>query len=134
MLELHTLRLQAQRMLWVVGLAAAAVLLSTPSARAELAIAADFEGLAPIEIDDVKTAPCFGIRLGFQLRLPLFALTPELGYKWASFKNGAVINRGIAGARLSIGEIFRFGVSAHVGFGHRSEEYQAVEHSNTGMS
>jgi hypothetical protein len=121
-------------MLVVLGLAVAAVLSSTPSARAELMIAADGEALSPVEIDDVSTAPGFGIRLGFQLHLPLVAITPELGYKWASFKNGAVINRGIAGARVSIGEIFRFGIAAHLGFGHRSEEYQAVEHSNLGMS
>ena len=134
MLELTTLRLQAQRMLVALGFAAAAVLVLAPSARAELAIAADFEALMPLDIDDVKTAPGFGVRLGYQLHLPLFAITPELGYKWASFKNGAVINRGIAGARFAIGEVFRFGVSAHLGFGHRSEEYQAVEHSNVGMS
>jgi hypothetical protein len=131
MLELKTLRLRA---LVVAGLAAAALLVSVPTARADLAIAGDFEVLQPFDFSDATTAPGFGIRLGWQLHLPLIAITPEIGYKWSSFKRGPTINRGLVGARISIGEIFRFGAAAHVGFGVRDEEYQTVEHSNTAMS
>jgi hypothetical protein len=134
MLELNTVRQHALRMLVVAALAVAASLVSVPSARAEIAIAADFEALVPLELEDADTAPGFGIRLGWELHIPLFEFTPEIGYKWASFKGGAALNRGIIGARLGIGEIFRFGAAAHLGFAHRSEEIQGIELSNTGFT
>jgi hypothetical protein len=134
MLELKTLQQHALRTLVVAGLAVSACLVSVPNARAEIAIAGDLEAILPLDVADVSTGPSFGVRLGWQLHLPLIALTPEIGYKWGTFPRGATINRGIIGGRVSIGEVFRFGVSAHVGFGHRTEEYQTVEHSNTGMS
>jgi hypothetical protein len=135
MLELNSfVRKRAHRVLVVLGLAVAPFVIGVPMARADIMIAGDIEALAPIELSDVATAPGFGIRVGWQLHLPLIALTPEIGYKWANFARGATINRGIIGARVSIGEIFRFGAAAHLGFGHRSEDYQAEEHSNTGMS
>lgn len=134
MLELNGSRQVALRLLGVASLALAALLVTAPTARAEIAIAGDLEAIVPLELDDVSSGPSFGLRLGYQLHLPLFAITPEIGYKWGTFPSGATINRGIVGARLGIGEIFRFGISAHLGFGHRSEEYQAVRHSNTGLT
>ncbi|HKU43828.1 MAG TPA: hypothetical protein VJR89_36965 [Polyangiales bacterium] len=131
MLELKTLRL---RVLMVAGLAASAWLVAAPSARADIAIAGDLDVLVPLDIDDVTSGPGFGLRLGYQLHLPLIVLVPEIGYNWGSFGDGATINRGVVGARLGIGEIFRFGVSAHLGYGHRSEDIQTVHYTHDGLT
>src|SRR5262245_30258132 len=131
MLELKTLRL---RMLMVAGLAVSACLVAVPSARADIAIGGDIDVLVPLDIDDVTSGPGFGVRLGWQLHLPLIVIVPEIGYSWGDFGDGATINRGIVGARLGIGEIFRIGLAAHLGYGHRSEEIQTVRYTNDGLT
>jgi hypothetical protein len=122
------------RTLIVAALGVSVWLGSADSARADTAIAADFEARVPLAIDDIKSGPAFGIRLGQQLHLPLITLTPEIGFNWGSFSDGPTMYRGILGARVGIGEILRFGVTAHIGFGHYSWEIATIEQSHTGFT
>ena len=90
-------------------------------AKAETTIAADLDLNIPIDADNLSTGGGFGIRLGSQLHLPLVVLNPEIGFSYATLSgdvSSPKIYRGIAGARLGIGEILRFGVLAHIGFGY----------------
>jgi hypothetical protein len=134
MLNRKTFSLWLVRTVIVSALAVSAWLGSADSARADTAIAADFEARVPIDFDDISSGPGFGIRLGQQLHLPLITITPEIGFNWGSFSDGPNLYRGILGARLGIGEILRFGVTAHIGFGHYSLEVQSVEESHTGFT
>jgi hypothetical protein len=134
MLDRKSLSLCVMRTLIVSALAVSAWLGSANSAHAETAIAADFEARIPLSLDDVTSGPAFGIRLGQQLHLPLITLTPEIGFNWGSFSDGPTIYRGILGARVGIGEILRFGVNAHIGFGHYSWEIATVDESHTGFT
>ena len=134
MLDRKSLSQCGARVLVAAALALTAWLANASSARAETAIAGDLEVLVPLDLDDVSTAPAFGIRLGQQLHLPLITLTPELGFQYAPFGDGPTIYRGIAGARVGIGEVLRFGVNAHIGFGHLSWELAGQDASNTGLT
>jgi hypothetical protein len=134
MLDRKSLSLCVVRTLIVSLLAVSAGLGSADSVRAERAIAADFEARIPLSLDDVTSGPAFGIRLGQQLHLPLVVLVPEIGFNWGSFADGPTIYRGILGARIGIGEILRFGLNAHIGFGHYSWEIATVDESHTGFT
>jgi hypothetical protein len=134
MLERKSLSLCALRVLIVSGLAVSAWLGTANQARADTAIAVDFEARVPLDLDNVSSAPAFGIRLGQQLHLPLITLTPEIGFNWGAFGDGPTIYRGILGGRVGIGEILRFGVSAHFGLGHFSWEFAGEEASRTGLT
>jgi hypothetical protein len=134
MLERKSLSLCALRVLIVSGLAVTAWLGTADRARADTAIAVDFEARVPIDLDNVSSAPALGIRLGQQLHLPFLILTPELGFNWGHFGDGPTIYRGIAGARVGFGEVLRFGVNAHIGFGHYSWEFGGIESSRTGLT
>lgn len=122
------------RTLIVSALAVSVWLGSADEARADTMIAADFEARVPLDFDQISSGPGFGIRLGQQLHLPLITLTPEIGFNWGSFSDGPNLYRGILGARIGLGEILRFGVSAHIGFGHYSWEIATVEESHTGFT
>lgn len=89
-------------------------------ARADVAIAADLEADVPVDLDAIDTGPGFALRLGYQVHLPLLTFTPEIGFHYASFDPEPTLYRGIVGARLGFGEVFRFGVFAHIGYGHAS--------------
>jgi len=134
MLDLKAVPRRGVRTLAVVGCALAAWLSAAEVARADIAIAADVETLVPIEYDNIDPGPGFGIRLGAQIHLPLITLTPEIGFTWASFGDGPEIYRGILGARVGLGEVLRFGVFAHLGFGHQSWELATVDVSHTGVT
>ncbi|MET0385359.1 MAG: hypothetical protein ABW321_05340 [Polyangiales bacterium] len=97
-------------------------LLRSAPAQAETTIAADLDLQVPVSVNGVGTGAGFGIRLGQELRLPLFSLNPEIGFTYASFSKDEPpkVYRGIAGVRLGFGELIRFGVLAHVGFGYVS--------------
>jgi hypothetical protein len=110
-----------------VGAAAASLLLSyfllgtTRTARADTAIAADAELAVPISTTGQLLGVGFAGRLGHRFRVPLITFTPELGGDYHTFDGnvatlGAV--RGIAGARLGIGEIIRPTAYAHLGYGY----------------
>jgi len=101
---------------------AAAGLFASQTARADIGsigIAADVEADIPVD-SDLDTATGFAGRLGYRLHLPLFVLTPEVGVHYASFDSNPSLLRGIAGARIGFGEVFRFGAFAHVGYGSLS--------------
>ena len=102
-------------------------------ARADTTIAGDLDLDVPVSADYAKTGGGFGIRIGQQLHLPLISLNPEIGFAYASFADrksdigvgGPTIYRGIVGLRLGLGEILRFGVLAHVGYGYISVDVPA---------
>jgi hypothetical protein len=88
-----------------------------------LNLSGDLDYVDPVSSNYDKGGWGFGIRVGEELHLPLLALTPEIGFTYASFADvGPSVYRGIVGANLGIGEVLRFGVSAHIGFGHVSVE------------
>lgn len=134
MLDRKSLSLCVTRTLIVSALAGSTWAAATSSAHADTMIAGDFEARVPLDLDDVTSGPGFGIRLGQQLHLPLIILTPEIGFNWGSFGDGPTLYRGILGARVGVGEILRFGVQAHVGFGHFSWEIAGEDQSHTGLT
>lgn len=104
-------------------LGGAGVLLAAPDAGATIAIAGDLEADVPVgSASDLDTATGLALRLGWHLHLPAVVLTPEIGWHHAEFGDLVTLNRGIAGARLAFGEIFRVGGFAHVGFANVSFE------------
>lgn len=118
MLELPSIRI---RLLHAGAFALFALLCAAPDiARADVALAADLELDVPVDAEVIDTGPAFAIRLGYQMHLPLFTLTPEIGFHYASFDPEPTLYRGILGARLGFGELLRFGVFAHIGYGHAS--------------
>jgi hypothetical protein len=101
----------------IIALVGASLWLAPSTARAAVAIAADLEADVPADTD-LDAAAGFAVRLGWQLHLPLFTLTPEVGYHHAAFGDALTLDRAIAGARVGIGEVFRIGAFGHVGVGH----------------
>jgi hypothetical protein len=100
--------------------AALCVFASAPGRAHALSVAGDLDFVSPVSSNIDKSGWGFGIRLGSELHLPLLALTPEIGFTYASFSTQATAYRGIVGANLGIGEVLRFGVMAHLGIGHVS--------------
>jgi hypothetical protein len=101
----------------LIALGGASLWLAPSTARAAIAIAADLEADVPTD-NDLDTAAAFALRLGWQLHLPLFVFTPEVGYHHAAFGDQLKLDRAFAGARIGIGEVFRIGAFGHVGVGH----------------
>jgi hypothetical protein len=97
-----------------------AALASAPeTAHASTTIAVDLDYDVPINADHVKSGGGFGIRIGQELHLPLIVVNPEVGFTYASFDDpGPSTYRGIVGLRAGIGELLRFGLTAHVGYGY----------------
>jgi hypothetical protein len=110
------------RLLSCLGLIAVAWSLGAAPARADTTIAGDLDLNVPLSVEKISTGGGFGIRIGQEFHVPLLAINPEVGFTYASFSDQGtpVVYRGIVGARLGVGELFRFGVMAHVGFGHLS--------------
>jgi hypothetical protein len=108
-----------------VGCAAAVLCIFAIAPRSAHAwnLSGDLDFVEPVSSNYNKGGWGFGVRVGEELHLPLLALTPEIGFTYASFADvGPSVYRGIVGANLGIGEVLRFGVSAHIGFGHVSVE------------
>jgi hypothetical protein len=124
----------APRLAVAVALLGGLWLTDTSSARADTAIAVDLEGLAPIGVDAAKAGISFQGRLGMPLHLPLIELTPEIGFHYAPLGDSFKLYRGIAGARVGLGEIVRVGVYAHVGFAHESFTVLTRDVSHTAFS
>jgi hypothetical protein len=126
MLALPSSRRWLERLVLCVGAVACTWSISSEVTHAQTTIAGDIDITAPISVsgvprgDGIGPGGGFGIRLGQELHLPFFTVNPEIGFTYASFANNGTpsVYRGIAGLRLGVGEIFRFGVMAHVGFGH----------------
>jgi hypothetical protein len=96
-----------------------ATLFVARSASAGPAIGFDPDLAFPIDSPG-NTGGGFVARLGYELRLPLIAATPELAFSYDGFggDRGPSIYRGLAGIRVGFGEIFRIGPLAHIGYGH----------------
>ena len=116
--------------------AACAWSLQIGAAHASTTIAGDFDLQVPVSINGVGTGGGFGIRIGQELHLPLVSVNPEIGFTYASFSKDEPpkIYRGIAGLRLGVGELIRFGVLAHIGFGYVSWESQQRDVSHSGLT
>jgi hypothetical protein len=125
-----------RRAAWPVACAAlvSAWLLAPQAVHADTTIAGDLDFNVPVSSNYAQTGGGFGIRLGQQLHLPLISLNPEIGFAYASFAqrrsslgvSGPTIYRGIAGLRLGVGEVLRFGLLAHVGYGYVSVDVPAA--------
>jgi hypothetical protein len=117
--------------------AAVAALAFTVSraARADTAIAADLNWVAPID-SSLKSGGGFGVRVGYYTHLPLITLVPELGFTYASFGGDypGTVYRGIAGMRLGIGEVLRPGVFAHIGVAQLTADGPPPDPSHTALS
>jgi hypothetical protein len=105
-----------------LGVVAAAWSFGASHVRADTTIAGDLDLNIPLSVEKISTGGGFGIRIGQEFHIPLLAINPEVGFTYASFSDQGtpVVYRGIVGARVGVGELFRFGVMAHVGFGHLS--------------
>jgi hypothetical protein len=95
------------------------MLFVTRAANAGPALGFDADLAFPIDSPG-STGGGFGARFGYELHLPLIAVTPEIGFTYHGFGGdfGPNVFRGIAGGRVGIGEIFRVGALAHIGYGH----------------
>lgn len=125
-----------QRALLGMLAAACAWSLQQSAAHASTTIAGDLDLHVPVSINGVGSGAGFGIRVGQELHLPLVSVNPEIGFTYASFSKDEPprVYRGIAGLRLGVGELIRFGVMAHVGFGHVSWEPAPKNYSHTGLT
>lgn len=110
--------------------------LQTSTARADTTIGLDLDLHVPLEINNVEAGGGFAIRIGQQLHLPLVVLNPEFAFTYASFSRGEPpkMYRGVAGGRIGFGELMRFGVLAHVGFGYVDWEPAPEDWSHTGLT
>jgi hypothetical protein len=120
----------------LVAAALCAWTLQTSSARADTTIGLDLDLHVPISINNVDAGGGFAIRIGQQLHLPLVVLNPEFGFTYASFSKDEPpkMYRGIAGGRIGFGELMRFGVLAHVGFGYVDWSRGPDDYSHTGLT
>jgi hypothetical protein len=125
-----------QRTLFLIAAALCAWTLQTSTARADMTIGADLDMHVPISINNVNTGAGFGVRLGTELHLPLVVLNPEFAFTYASFSKDQppTVYRGVAGARLGFGELIRFGVMAHVGFGYVNWKPGPDNYSHSGLT
>lgn len=120
----------------LIAAALCAWTLQTSSAQASTTIGLDLDLHVPIEINNVEAGGGFGIRLGQELHLPLVSINPEFGFTYASFSKGEppTMYRGVAGGRIGFGELMRFGVLAHIGFGYVDWEPAPDDWSHTGLT
>ena len=97
-----------------------ATLFVTRAADAGPAFGFDADLAFPINSNQSSTGGGIGARFGYELHLPLIAVTPEIGFTYDGFGGslGPNVYRGIAGGRVGFGELVRVGGLAHVGYGH----------------
>jgi hypothetical protein len=110
--------------------------LQTSAARADTTIGADLDLQVPISINGVSSGAGFGLRIGQELHLPLISINPEFAFYYASFTENQPpkVYRGVAGGRIGIGELLRFGVLAHIGFGYVNWEPGPDDWSHSGLT
>jgi hypothetical protein len=100
-----------------LALGGAGIWLAPSTARADIAVAGDLEFDVPLD-SDLDASLGFGLRLGWQLHLPLVVIRPEVGYHHVAFGDAVTLNRYFTGVRVGFGEIFRIGAYGHVGVGN----------------
>lgn len=130
-------------LLLVAPCAVAVSLLSASRAEASPTLAADVDVAVPIDQTGASTGFGGALRFGYQIRLPLIAVTPEVGVAYHFFGDdfGPKAFRGFAGGRLGIGEGVRPGIYAHVGFGNvsigevtvGSAKFPGVSHTSSAL-
>ncbi len=128
----------------VLGLALSQLALWTcpERAQAKTTLAGDFDLAQPTSAPWADTGWGFGVRLGQELHVPLMSLNPEIGFTWHGFGTGdrnlsrddPSSYRGIAGLRIGLGEIFRAGVSGHVGIGRVDAHINLEDISHTAFT
>lgn len=125
-----------RKALIVCAAALCAWTLQTSSAQADTTIGVDLDLHVPLEINNVEAGGGFAIRIGQQLHLPLLVVNPEFAFTYASFSKNEPpkMYRGVAGGRIGIGELMRFGVLAHIGFGYVDWEPAPDDWSHTGLT
>jgi hypothetical protein len=125
-----------RKSLLLIAAALSAWTLQTSSAQASTTIGLDLDLQVPIEINNVSTGGGFGIRLGQELHLPLISINPEFAFTYASFSKDEppTVYRGVAGGRVGFGELMRFGVLAHIGFGYVNWDPGPRDWSHTGLT
>ena len=108
---------------------------SANSARADFMLGVDLDSVLPLQ-SRAEFGGGFAIRLGDQLHVPAVAFTPELAFSYDKFSKayGPSVYRGVVGARLSIGELIRPGVYAHVGFGKYDLDIPGADPSGTAIT
>ncbi|MFO0678273.1 MAG: hypothetical protein U0169_17180 [Polyangiaceae bacterium] len=105
---------------FLAALVVAFVLLVPGTARAQVVLAGDVNVSVAATPKLINTGAGGAIRLGYRVKIPLVALTPEVGgayHHFGSSPAGEGIARGFGGARLAIGEIVKPSVFAHAGYG-----------------
>lgn len=129
-------RLWTMRLAFVLGAVTCSTALAPAAAHASTTIAGDLDLHVPLSINNVTTGAGFGIRLGQELHLPLVSINPEIGFTYASFskEDSPTVYRGIAGLRIGIGELLRFGLMAHVGFGYAAWKYERTDLDHSGFT
>jgi hypothetical protein len=125
-----------------LALSSATLWMAPGEAHAETTIAGDFDFAFPASAGWADTGVGFGIRIGQELHVPLLAINPELGFTYHTFGTGSgnlstndpSVYRGIAGLRLGLGEIFRVGVSGHLGVGRLDANINLRDVSHTAFT
>ena len=121
-----------------ITVAVGALALRPAAARADVVetmLGADLEYAAPVESTG-DTGFGVTIRGGLQLHLPFVALTPELamGYDGFTGTGDPSAYRGVAGLRVGIGELLRFGGFGHAGVGHLDLDMPGPDPSHTAFT
>jgi hypothetical protein len=111
--------LRRLQLLAAAGFAFASLALHAATARADVQIGFDLDYALPID-SSADGGGGFALRLGQQIHVPAIAFTPEIVFAYHSYAGGGdpATYRGVGGARLGFGEIFRLGPFAHIGLGH----------------
>jgi len=111
------------------GLAALCLVFSAAQAQAEFQLGLDAEAAFPLDERGVDTGWGGALRGGYKLDLFVLQLTPEIGLGYHNF--GGSLNpsivRPFVGARLSLGQLIRPGVFAHIGYGNISYDGGGLE-------
>jgi hypothetical protein len=132
----HEPRSLYARLVLLASTSAAAALLSVASpARADVQLGVDLDSAIPLE-SPADPGGGFAARLGYQLHLPMLALTPEAVFNYEGFTGtyGLGMYRGVAGLRLGAGEVFRLGAFGHLGIGHLSADVPGPDPTRTGVT
>ncbi len=89
------------------------------SASAQVVLGADANVAVTATPKVVSTGYGGAARLGYRFRIPLVALTPEVGAAYHHFGSspaGSGIFRGFSGARVALGEVVKPSVYGHAGY------------------
>jgi hypothetical protein len=103
--------------------------------QAELLLGADLDYALPLD-SAADSGGGFAVRVGYQVHVPFAVLTSELAFNYENFSGtlGPTADRGLAGLRLGLGEVFRIGPSAHIGVGRLAIDGGLATIARTGFT